>query len=317
MSTTTTTTTTTPQDQGTNQEQTKYKIPTEEELKEKWNHFSRLFDHYMEPSTNITGTTMASFIIGYRRRTIDEHKEQKCRVLEIGCGAGGLSKILGTQLDDDVHVTSVDISPEMLKLAREKNQHHVQSGKVDFVEGSAQHLPFEDHSFDFVVSNYCLHLIPDPDEGFKEIYRVMKNGGRLLASVWGRKENSPKFTIPPKVLTDFCHQWNMTHPDSNNPNPVRSPFHLSDKNSTKHRVEAAGFDKVLTWYQREPTYAMNGEEFAHIFIHGMPLMKDFHTKLSSEHQDALYKLFVEEADQYMKEHDEVISNEVLMISAQK
>jgi arsenite methyltransferase len=50
---------------------------------------------------------------------------------------------------------------------------------VEFVEGEAEHLPFPDASFDVVISNGVIDLIPDKDAVFSELYRVLTPGGRL------------------------------------------------------------------------------------------------------------------------------------------
>jgi arsenite methyltransferase len=57
-------------------------------------------------------------------------------------------------------------------------------GNVRIVEGSAEHLPFDDASFDVVISNGVIDLIPDKDAVFSEIVRVLRPGGRIqLADV--------------------------------------------------------------------------------------------------------------------------------------
>ena len=53
------------------------------------------------------------------------------------------------------------------------------AANVDFVEGEAERLPFEDGSFDVVISNGVIDLVPDKDAVFSEIFRVLAPGGRI------------------------------------------------------------------------------------------------------------------------------------------
>jgi ubiquinone/menaquinone biosynthesis C-methylase UbiE len=53
------------------------------------------------------------------------------------------------------------------------------AGNVTFVEGEIEHLPFADTSFDVVISNGVIDLVPDKDAVFAELYRVLAPGGRM------------------------------------------------------------------------------------------------------------------------------------------
>ncbi|MGB9905704.1 MAG: class I SAM-dependent methyltransferase, partial [Desulfotomaculales bacterium] len=77
--------------------------------------------------------------------------------------------------------TGVDISSEMLEIAKEKAQKLKKStGKVSFVYGDAEKLPFPDNSFDMVVNRHLFWTLPDPERALKEWQRVLKPGGKIL-----------------------------------------------------------------------------------------------------------------------------------------
>src|SRR5947199_5730621 len=76
------------------------------------------------------------------------------------------------------HVTGIDISPPMLAKAREAAA-EMGAANVEFVEAEAERLPFPDESFDVVVSNGVIDLIPDKDAVFSELFRVLVPGGRI------------------------------------------------------------------------------------------------------------------------------------------
>ena len=75
-------------------------------------------------------------------------------------------------------VTGIDMTPEMLTKARGAAA-ELGLANVEFVESEAESLPFADRSFDVVISNGVVDLIPDKDAVFSELYRVLAPGGRL------------------------------------------------------------------------------------------------------------------------------------------
>jgi arsenite methyltransferase len=100
------------------------------------------------------------------------------RVLDIGSGAGMDSLIAALQVGPEGSMTGIDMTPEMLEKAR-RGVAELGVNNVTFIEGEAESLPFEDASFDVVLSNSVIDLIPDKDAVFGEIYRVLVPGGRM------------------------------------------------------------------------------------------------------------------------------------------
>jgi arsenite methyltransferase len=100
------------------------------------------------------------------------------RVLDIGSGAGMDSLIAALMVGPEGSVTGIDMTPEMIENAR-KGAAELGLNTVTFVEGEAEKLPFDDSSFDIVISNGVIDLIPDKDAVFGEIYRVLVPGGRV------------------------------------------------------------------------------------------------------------------------------------------
>jgi SAM-dependent methyltransferase len=100
------------------------------------------------------------------------------RVLDLGCGAGTDSLVAAQMVGPEGHVTGIDMTPQMLAKARAAAA-EMGASNVEFLESEAEHLPFADESFDVVVSNGVIDLIPDKDAVFAEIHRVLKPGGRI------------------------------------------------------------------------------------------------------------------------------------------
>jgi arsenite methyltransferase len=100
------------------------------------------------------------------------------RVLDLGSGAGTDSLVAAQMVGPDGHVTGIDMTPQMLAKARAAAA-EMGAANVEFVEAEAEQLPFPDESFDVVVSNGVIDLIPDKDAVFAELRRVLVPGGRI------------------------------------------------------------------------------------------------------------------------------------------
>jgi SAM-dependent methyltransferase len=99
-------------------------------------------------------------------------------VLDLGCGAGTDTLVAAQMVGPQGAVTGIDMTPEMLAKARESAA-EMELDNVELVEGEAEALPFADESFDVVVSNGVIDLIPDKDAVFSELARVLRPGGRI------------------------------------------------------------------------------------------------------------------------------------------
>jgi arsenite methyltransferase len=103
------------------------------------------------------------------------------RVLDLGSG-GGIDCFLAAQAaGSEGHVYGVDMTPEMLKLARE-NAGKLDAQNVTFLLGKIEAVPLPDAGIDLVISNCVIALAPDKRLVFDEIYRLLKPGGRFVVS---------------------------------------------------------------------------------------------------------------------------------------
>ena len=100
------------------------------------------------------------------------------RVLDLGSGAGTDSLVAAQMVGPEGSVTGIDMTPEMLAKARDAAA-EMGATNVEFVEAEAERLPFPDGSFDVVISNGVIDLIPDKEAVFSELFRVLAPGGRM------------------------------------------------------------------------------------------------------------------------------------------
>ena len=99
--------------------------------------------------------------------------------MDIGCGAGVDTLIASLMVGPEGKATGIDLVPEMLVRAK-KNLELTRFPNVSFEKASAEDLPFPDGSFDVVISNGVINLIPDKLKALKEVQRVLKPFGRLM-----------------------------------------------------------------------------------------------------------------------------------------
>lgn len=102
-------------------------------------------------------------------------------VLDLGSGAGNDCFIARAEVGESGRVIGIDFSPQMLEKAR-KNAAKRNYNNVEFIEGDIENMPLQGNSVDVVVSNCVLNLLPEKNRIFKEIYRVLKEGGHFCIS---------------------------------------------------------------------------------------------------------------------------------------
>lgn len=135
-----------------------------EAQKQGWAHF-----------TPLEATTTPSAALLVRHACIQAGQ----RVLDVGCGTGVVAV---TAARAGARVTGLDLTPELLKRARENAL--VASVDIDWHEGDVEYLPFEDASFDVVLSQFGHMFAPRPELAVTEMLRVLKPGGTLAFSTW-------------------------------------------------------------------------------------------------------------------------------------
>src|SRR5215470_422814 len=108
-------------------------------------------------------------------------------VLDVACGTGVLARAVARRVEPGGRVTGLDPSDGMLAVAAER------APGLAWQKGVAESLPFPDKSFDAVVSQFGLMFFADRAGALREMWRVLRPGGRLALAVWGPLEATPAY----------------------------------------------------------------------------------------------------------------------------
>jgi SAM-dependent methyltransferase len=120
-------------------------------------------------------------------------------VVDLGSGGGFDVFLAGPKVGEAGRVIGVDMTPDMLALARKNTETYCEVTNLDNVEfrlGEIEHLPVADASVDVVISNCVLNLSPDKPQVWRDIARVLKPGGRVAVSDMALLQ-----PLPPAVAT--------------------------------------------------------------------------------------------------------------------
>jgi len=147
-------------------------------------------------------------------------------VLDVACGTGILARVTRARTGSQGAVVGLDLSRAMLAIARDV------APDITWQHGSAETLPFPDHSFDAVLSQFGLMFFPDRAQALREMLRVLVPRGRLIVAVWDTLEHSPGF----RAFVDIVER----HAGTQLADGLRAPFALADRAKLAELFHTAG-----------------------------------------------------------------------------
>jgi ubiquinone/menaquinone biosynthesis C-methylase UbiE len=155
------------------------------------------------------------------------------RVLDVAAGPGTLT-LLAAKLG--AQVTATDFSPAMIEQLR---KHVASQGLANVtakvMDGQALKLP--DNSFDSAFSNFGLIFFPDRAQGFRELYRVIRPGGKAIVTGWSVLERV-------EIIAAFARAIKRALPDLPPPASPPAALSLQDPQVFEHEMRGAGFSEV-------------------------------------------------------------------------
>ena len=216
-----------------------------------------LFQQFVEPMMNAAGVRAGQ------------------RVLDVACGTGVLARAVAERTGATGAVTGLDLNPGMLAVARRV------APAIEWKQGRAEALPFEDQSFDAVVCQFGLMFFEDRPAALREMLRVLRPGGRLAVAVWDAIDRSPGYAAEEQLLLRLFGEQVVES--------IRAPFVLGDLAVLNALLAEAGIrDAVITPQSGTARYP-SVEAMMYTEIKGWTL--------AGELDDEQYELLLREAEQ--------------------
>jgi SAM-dependent methyltransferase len=200
-----------------------------------WGAYPREWASVQEP-TGLPGYTYAFDHLG---------SQEGETLLDIGCGSGFFASLADGK---GLTVTGLDATAPLLEVGKKR------APSVQFLTGDMEDLPFADQAFDIVTGFNSFQYAADVATALAEARRVLKNGGKLAAMVWGEKEDCEATTYLKAV-------GSLLPPP---PPGAGGPFALTENHRLEAMLEAAGFTLISSadipsiWDYPDLETAVNG-----------------------------------------------------------
>jgi SAM-dependent methyltransferase len=179
------------------------------------------------------------------------------QVLDVACGTGALTCEVAKRVQPDGSAYGLDCNEAMLGVARRK------APAVEWRHGLAESLPFADHAFDAVVSQFGLMFFEDRVAALKEMWRVLRPGGRLALAVWDALDRLPGYAAMTALLQRLF--GNQTA------NALRAPFACGDLTILRSLFVAAGIPGINIDTQNGTARFSSLEAWVHTDVKGWTL----------------------------------------------
>lgn len=129
------------------------------------------------------------------KELVAEFDFKNLKVLDVGCGLGGPSRMLADEFN--CKVSGIDMSHEYIRTARKLSEIIKLNGTTEFVQGDALELPYEDGLFDVVWTQHVQMNIEDKVKFYSEINRVLKNNGALIYyDIFKKNNEDVNYPVP-------------------------------------------------------------------------------------------------------------------------
>lgn len=147
-------------------------------------------------------------------------------LLDVACGTGAIARRAASRVGPDGQVTGLDLGSGMLEVAGRIEP------SVEWVEGDATALPFDDNSFDAVVSSFGLMFFRDRERAIAEMIRCVRPGSQVGVAVWDSLARSEAYATTVALLERMA--------GSDAADALRAPFDLGDTSELVRLFEDAG-----------------------------------------------------------------------------
>jgi SAM-dependent methyltransferase len=179
------------------------------------------------------------------------------RVLDVGCGTGVLGREALRRVGEEGQVAGVDLNKGMLAVAARTEP------DITWRRGDAASLPFEDASFDVVVSQFALMYFPDRVASLREMWRTLAPGGRLAVAAWAPIDHARGYQVLVEIADRQCGRAAA--------DVLAAPFVLGDQAGLAKLVADSGIPRAKVTLHEGSIRFPSVAEFIRIEVKGSPL----------------------------------------------
>ena len=204
------------------------------------------------------------------------------RVLDVGCGTGVLAREALRRVGEQGHVVGLDLNEGMLAVAART------APNIAWRRGDAASLPFEDATFDGVVSQFALMYFPDRVASLRGMWRALAPGGRLAIAAWAPIDHARGYQILVDVAARECGREAA--------DVLAAPFVLGDQAELAKLFVDSGISGADVTLHEGSIRFPSVKEFIRIEVKGSPLADmvsdDVMQALAAESENALVEFVV-------------------------
>jgi SAM-dependent methyltransferase len=203
-------------------------------------------------------------------------------VLDVGCGTGVLAREARRRVGGEGQVVGLDLNEGMLAVAARTEP------QVEWRQGDAASLPFEDGSFDVVVSQFALRYFPERVASLGEMWRTLMFGGRLAVATWAPLARARGYQILVDIAARVCGR--------DAAGVLAAPFVLGDRAELVELFADSGISGASVALHEGSIRFPSVQEFIRIEVKGSPLADmvsdDVMGTLAAESENALAEFVI-------------------------
>ena len=163
--------------------------------------------------------------------------QQGHKVLDVATGIGEPAVTAARKVRPSGKVTAIDLSPQMLAIAKERAKENGLDNTIEFREGDAESLGVPASAFDAVVSRFGLMFLPDLPRALRAMREALVPGGSMAAAVWSTPAKVPSFNLVSGVV---MNEIGASPPPPGTP----GPFSLADTSLLRDKFSQAGYQGI-------------------------------------------------------------------------